>query len=94
LGFVCSSSVEHGNKKAQGQGRCKHRVLKKTSWSARGIASPSIIYVNSIGAKTKEIIDAVVVFSSEEKSPQTPQANKLYHFVDVKSQILQLSKQH
>jgi hypothetical protein len=26
------------------------------------------------------------MFLSEERSPQTPEANKLYHLVDVKSQ--------
>jgi hypothetical protein len=49
---------------------------KKKVRSARGISSPFVIYLDSLGAEIKEIIDARVMYFNEKRNPWTPKANK------------------
>jgi len=74
-----------GAKGHMGKGNVDNERKEKAR-STRGISSPSIIYLDSLGAKTKKTTNATMVFSSEERNPRTPKENKLYHLIDAKSQ--------
>jgi hypothetical protein len=57
-----------GAKGHKGKGNVDNERKEKAR-SARGNSSPLVIYLDSLGAKTKETTNATMVFSSEEKNP-------------------------
>jgi hypothetical protein len=64
-----------GTKRHKNRGSVDNEHKKKVR-SSRGIYSPFVICLDSLGAKRKEIIDTRVMYFNEKRNPRTPEANK------------------
>jgi len=64
-----------GAKRHKDKGNVNNEHKKKVKF-ARGISSPFVICLDSLGAERKEIIDARVMYFNEERNSRTPEVNK------------------